>query len=216
MKLRFILVAGLVFLVQAALMFLVWGSPAQVTERSFTPTPSNTPPIVQPGPTGTPIPTLIPAFLAAPTQRVSQVSFGGGQCEMAALDLIGAWVKAGKPESEPFDFTTLDGKACQASFLEVAPLFTQPNIWFAGAIACATCHGTDIKLAAANLSLVDYKNILLGTRRAESAAGQDILGNASSWEQSKLYDVMVKRLMPMGRPFTSPEKGPTVKVGTLK
>ena len=166
----------------------------------------------------TPIPTLVPVFDANPTLRVQQVSFGGGQCSVAALDFLGDWVKAGKPESAPFDFQSETGQNCQATFpQDVLPLFRQPNIWFDGAIACSTCHGPDLENSAAKMSLVDYANIIAGSRRNNAAAkGNDILGDGSNWPQAKLYVMIFTRQMPMGRPSDSPQKGPIIHVGTIK
>jgi len=166
----------------------------------------------------TPIPTYIPVFKAKPTLRIQQVSFGAGQCSVAALDLLGDWVKAGKPESASFDFQSVTGQTCQGTFAQdVLPLFTQPNIWFDGAIACATCHSSDLASAAAKMSLVNYAGIIAGSRRDNpSAPGNDILGDGTNWSQAKLYTMIFTRQMPMGRPSSSPQKGPIIRVGTVK
>lgn len=42
--------------------------------------------------------------------------------------------------------------------------------------------------------------------------GNDILGGGN-WEQSKLYEVLISRSMPLGLPADSPAKGPTVQAG---
>lgn len=217
-RVTLMIVAGFLAL-QVVLFGLVWGSPQQKLERSYTPTPSATPRQLEPTPIGpTPIPTLIPVALGAPTAQVNQASAGGQPCLVAALDLIAAWVKADKPESATFPFNAADGKACQGTFSkDVQPLFNQPNIWFGGALACTACHNADVKLAAANLSLNNYAGIRAGSRRADTAAqGQDILGDAATWEKSKLYLMVITRQMPIGRPASSPERGPVVRAGTIK
>ena len=166
----------------------------------------------------TPIPTLIPAALPAPSNASVGISFGEGQCRIYALDLIGAWVQAGKPESGPFNFFNQRGDKCQAAFAkDVLPLFTEPNIWYSGSIACAACHGKNTNLASAQMSLIDYAGIIAGSRRADNAPkGQDILADGQgSWEKSKLYTMILTKQMPMGRPATTSPKGPLVDVGSL-
>jgi Histidine kinase-, DNA gyrase B-, and HSP90-like ATPase len=80
---------------------------------------------------------------------------------VVALDLIGAWVNAGKPETDPFEFASVEGKTCIGSFAkDVQPLFVTPNLWFKGALACASCHTSDIENAAANMSLGSYAGLL--------------------------------------------------------
>lgn len=218
MKWKFFIFIALALAVQMVLMIVIWGSPAQVQERSYTPTPSAAP-YVPPTPVlPTHIPTLIPAALAAPTVVVDQVSFGGGECQVAALKLIGAWIIEGKPENGSFTFTDQLNKKCSGSFVrDVLPLFTQPNIWFSGSLACSACHMKEVKQAPANLSLVDYASILAGSRRKDGAAtGNDILGDIKSWESSRLSVVILTGQMPIGRPLNSPPNGPTIRVGTLQ
>jgi hypothetical protein len=210
-----IVVAGFLAL-QVVLFGLVWGSPQMKLERSYTPTPSATPRQPEPTPIDpTPIPTLIPVGLGAPTAQVNQASAGDQPCLIAALDLIAAWVKADKPESAAFPFSAVDGKACQGTFSkDVQPLFNQPNIWFGGALACTACHSADVTQAAANMSLGSYAGIRAGSRRTDNATqDQDILGDAATWEKSKLYLMITTRQMPIGRPANSPERGPLVKAG---
>jgi hypothetical protein len=200
MKSRIIAVVAIIFLVQAFFLVIFFGKVGKT-------------PIEH-----TPVPTLIPVFEAKPTLRVQQVSFGAGQCSVSALDLLGDWVKAGKPESAPFDFQSETDQSCQATFpQDVLPLFTQPNIWFDGAIACSTCHGSDLTKSAAKMSMVDYANIIAGSRRDNaSTKGNDILGDGANWSQARLYIMILSRQMPMGRPADSPQKGPIIHVGTTK
>jgi hypothetical protein len=165
----------------------------------------------------TPIPSLIPATLPAPKVLPLQISYGTGECKIPALDLISAWVKAGKPEENAFPFKASDNSSCQATYLkDVQPLFHEPNIWFPGAIACVTCHGEDVTKSPGGLSLVDYQNIVSGSRRkALTDKGNDILGDENTWEKSKLYIQILTRQMPVGRPQTSPEKGPVINTGQI-
>jgi len=218
MKYRVFAAIAAVFIVQILVLTFLWASPSLKAERARTPVPTRTPNYTPTPLPPTPIPTLFPANLAAPTEMVSQVNYDKGQCQIAALDLIAAWVQAGKPEQAGFDFRDTSGRACQAAFpSDVLPLFTQPNIWFSGAIACATCHSSDVKEAPMNLSLIDYANILAGSQRKEATtAGQDIFGTGAPWEKSKLYFMIVNHLMPVGRPANSPNKGPDIYVGNFK
>lgn len=218
MKNRFVISILGLLVIQALLLLFLRGSPELKLERSFTPTPSITPqPLPPTAVPPTSIPTLIPATLGAPTMQVSQASFSTGQCSIAALDLIGAWVKAGKPETDLFNFAANEDKACLGSFAkDVQPLFNQPNIWFSGALACTACHGVDLKMAAANLSLVYYRSILSGSRRTDGAQGNDILSEADGWNKAKLYLMITTHQMPIGRPADSPDKGPIIRVGVIK
>ncbi|HTX79659.1 MAG TPA: hypothetical protein VMC62_08325, partial [Longilinea sp.] len=184
MRFRVIAAIAVVFVIQIALLAFVWGSPALKAERAITLTPTPTPNYTPTPPPPTPIPTLYPAELAAPTRSViSQVNFDTGQCEIAALDLIAAWVGGGKPEQAAFDFKDINDRPCQGTFAkDVLPLFQEPNVWFSGAIACDTCHSADVKNAPVNLSLATYADILAGSHRTDpTATGQDILGNANSF-----------------------------------
>lgn len=169
----------------------------------------------QSGPSRTPIPTLIPATLPAPKMGALPISFGDGECKVAALDLIGAWVKAGKPQEKTFSFSSITNTECEGAFPnDIQPLFKQPNIWYAGAIACVTCHGEEVSQSPAGLSLVNYQNILSGSQRTDAnSKGNDILGDDTTWEKSKMYIKIFTRQMPVGRPPTSPEKGPVINAG---
>ena len=160
----------------------------------------------------TPIPPLPKATLPA---AASAEVYDTGDCRIEALDLIGAWVEGGKPDSATFRFTALDGRACQGNYEnDVQPLFTTPNLWYSGAIACTACHGADLKRAAGQMSLVDYSGVLAGSRRTDpTLPGNDILGGADGWEKALLYINVHQRIMPIGRPPDSPADGPVVQAG---
>jgi hypothetical protein len=161
----------------------------------------------------TPIPTLIPVLPV----MAAKSDWQGGECRISALNLIGDWVQTGKSENDLFLFDSLNGDSCQGTFTtDVLPLFREPNLWYPGAIACASCHGEDLKLAAAHLSLVSYQAILAGANRNDSSAsGEDILGSKDGWQKSKLYNQLFTRQMPFGRPANSPQEGPIVRVGKI-
>ncbi len=165
----------------------------------------------------TPIPTLIPATLPAPGsgEEVSR----GAKCAVKAMTLLGAWINAGYPESEPFDFVDENGTSCQATFFDVQALFNESNLWYAGAPACITCHNSNLAAAAAQMDLSNYAGIVAGSRRASAEVkGNDILGGGV-WEQSKLHEVLNlpsggAQAMPLGRPLDAfPSGGPVILAG---
>jgi len=218
MKYRVAAAIAVVFIIQIVLLGFVWGSAPLKSQRAKLPAPTLNPNYQPPEATKTAIPTLFPVELAAPTKMVSQVSYGTGACEIAALDLIAAWVQDGKPETAAFDFSDNHNQACQGSFeADVMPLFNVPNVWFSGAPACTSCHTADVKTAQMNLSLVNYANIIAGSHRTdETSQGQDILGTGGPFEKSKLYFMITTHLMPVGRPPNSLDKGPNIHVGIVK
>ena len=125
----------------------------------------------------------------------------GGLCRASALGVLGAWVDAGAPESESFEFVDLSGATCTGSYADVRLLLSTPGIWYPGGPACATCHSGDIAAAAANLDLNSYAGILAGSGRASAdAQGEDLLGGFD-WTQSRLFEALVSQATePYGRP----------------
>jgi hypothetical protein len=168
----------------------------------------------------TPVPTLARATLPAPAGPGKLAALDNPQsCRIRAVDLLGAWAQAGASQTEAFEFTDLDGKTCTATFPnDVQFLFNQSNVWFGGAVACTSCHGPDLQISYAQMDLSSYQGILAGSRRTSAdASGNDILkGNDGSWEKGRLYQVLVTRFMPLGRPPDSPEKGPVISTGMPK
>lgn len=163
-------------------------------------------------PDRTPIPTLIPAALPVVQQVEEQPRVA---CQIAAVNLIGAWVDAGYSETESFEFTDVNGQVCTGTFREdVQPLFLEGNIWFTGAPACTTCHNTELIEANAAMNLSTYEGILAGSRRASlEETGNDILGGGD-WEASLLYkQLYIDKVMPQGRPPDSPAEGPIIFAG---
>jgi hypothetical protein len=160
----------------------------------------------------TPIPTLAPATLPAPNLS-RRTEFN--KCEVAAADLVGAWVTAGSPEAEPFAFTDVDGVACQGTFSEdVQPLFVNSNLWYAGALACSSCHSAALLTINAGLDLSSYEGMALGSKREEnSAASADIFADGD-WQSSILYDwLFVRKHNPLTRPPELPAEGPVIYAG---
>jgi len=161
----------------------------------------------------TPIPTLIPATL--PPQGLGTAEVSGAKCTVNARTLLSAWVSSGYHETDQFQFQDSNGNTCQATFSDVQQLFTEANIWYNGALACASCHNSDIATASANMDLSSYAGLLAGGKRSSpDAKGEDILGGGV-WDQSKLNDMLfIKQLMPFGRPpgAVAPD-GPTIQAG---
>ena len=168
-----------------------------------------------PGIIHTPIPSLIPASI--PGQgRLVQVE-AHTPCAATARDLLSTWVSGGYHETQPFVFIDINGNSCQATFVDVQPLFTQPNLWYKGALACDACHNSDISIAAANLDLSSYAGIRAGGKRTSpSGPGEDILGGGI-WEKSILNSMLfMNQLMPFGHPLggVAPD-GPIIQAGKL-
>lgn len=164
----------------------------------------------------TPIPTLIPASM--PISQAGGES-AGAKCAVQAMTVLEAWVNSGYPESEPFQFTDSNGAACQATFADVQVLFSEGNLWYAGAPACTTCHNSNIAAASANMDLSSYAGIIAGSRRASpEMTGNDILGGGV-WTNSKIYKGLTlpsgnALAMPLGRPPEAfPPGGPIVLLG---
>ncbi len=164
-----------------------------------------------------------PAKLVQPTYmpgKISQASLADIQtpapnsCLVRALDLIGAWDAAGAKETDPFPFTSVDGRQCHGTFeADVQPLFVQANRWYAGAPSCRICHTADVNYAYARMDLTSYEGIIAGSgRESANAKGQDILGSGK-WDQSRLYSMLSTGQMPPTQPEGSNPKGPLVHAG---
>jgi len=202
------------------LMLGLWFSIVYVSSCGFTFTCNRGEPPVD----VTPIPTLIPATM--PVQ-----STGGdtafNKCQVAAADLIGAWVSADYPEMDKFTFTDVNGQDCEAVFRkDIQPLFTESNIWYPGSLSCSSCHYPDLATAQFNMDLSSYAGILAGSQRKNGEPqGKDILGGGD-WENSVLRQMLVaengqstvnRLLMPQGRTDTAgvPDNGPLIFAGRV-
>jgi hypothetical protein len=176
-----------------------------------------------PKPVVTPIPTLIAATMPAP-----KVGAEAGplviKCQVSAVDLLGAWVKAGAPEKEAFQFVDLKERTCTATYgADIQRLFSEANLWYSGASACTTCHYADVAKATMNMDLSSYAGVMAGSQRKDGQPkGNDILGGGD-WENSLLYQMVYapngqstigRQIMPLGRPDSVPANGPIVYAGT--
>ena len=180
----------------AFLLFIVsWLGIVYISACGFTLTCLQGAPLV----VRTPIPTLIPVKQAQSPSEPTAIEFDH-KCKVAATDLIGAWVSAGHPETEPFPFTDLNGQDCEGTFEDIQPLLVENSIWFPGSLGCISCHNGDLTDRSAGLDLSSYEAISLGSRRVagSSSAGTDIFGGGN-WEKSLLHEVLVNQgLTPQG------------------
>jgi len=138
----------------------------------------------------TSVPTLLPATLPAVGNTTSG-EIASDKCSVAATDLLGAWVEAGSPETDAFQFVDASGQNCESTFSEVRPLFIESNLWYSGSMSCVACHGADVTISPAQLDLGSYAGIIAGSRRPDAESnGTDILG-AGKWTSSLLYDFII-------------------------
>ncbi len=163
----------------------------------------------------TPIPTLIPATLQ-PNAIVVSVPSSSENCTVTAETLLSAWVMAGFPENQPFQFTDANNVACEAMYADVQLLFVQSNLWYPGSLACTSCHNANLSDAdSAGLDLSSYSGVITGSHiTSGGTGGQDILGGGD-WQRSVLYQALfVSRQMPFGAPANAvPNAGPTILAG---
>ena len=176
-----------------------------------------------PQPDRTPVPTLLAATLPAPKVGAEAIA-AKPRCRVAAVDLISAWIGAGYPESEPFEFTDVKSQKCTATFkADVQKLFLEANLWYDGAPACTTCHNADVAKATKNMDLSSYAGLLAGSNRVGGKAqGNDILGGGDPTKALILQMLTApdgktainRPPMPLGRPATVPALGPILSAGT--
>jgi mono/diheme cytochrome c family protein len=162
----------------------------------------------------TPIPTLVPVEPVYVQASHIEVQ---ADCMASASDLLQAWVSQGSQEEQPFQYNDRNGISCQAVYADIQPLFTQPNLWYQGALACVACHNSDLSAASAGLDLSSYAGISAGSERASpSSQGQDILGGGN-WSQSILnQQLFVNQLMPYQAPQGAlSTNGPVILAGSI-
>jgi hypothetical protein len=156
----------------------------------------------------TPIPTLIPASHSESKPVEGMTEFN--KCKVNAVDLIGAWVSAGTPKTDPFSFTSVSGESCEGKYgADIQPLFVENQLWKTGSLGCVSCHNADLGERSMGLDLSSYEAVLLGSRRVagSTSKGNEILGNGN-WEKSVLYDVLAHQaLVPAGHSTDAPASG---------
>ena len=142
-------------------------------------------------PETTPIPTLFPATLPA-MEADTAPAVASDVCHVAGVDLVGAWVEAGASGTEAFQFEDANGRACEATFEDVKPLFVNANLWYSGSLSCSSCHSVNLAVSPAQLDMSSYEGILAGSRRTDDAPqGTDILGGGT-WKSSLLYQFIAE------------------------
>ncbi len=158
----------------------------------------------------TPVPTLIPVSMKE-IQATQAAPAEFNACYASATELIGAWVTAGSPETEPFPFTDASGTTCQGTFADdIQHLFVENNLWYTGSLGCVSCHNAELTDRSSGLDLSSYQGITAGSNRSyEGAKGTDVLGGGN-WESSRLHNVLlVQGLVPAGH---SPDVDPVAPV----
>ncbi|MEZ4512566.1 MAG: c-type cytochrome domain-containing protein [Chloroflexota bacterium] len=148
---------------------------------------------------------------AAPT---AAVTMSPDDCNIYAVDLIGAWVDAGAKEGT-FTFTDVNGQTCTGDFnTNVQPLFTTDNIWFEGSEACTNCHFDNSEDSRHEMDLSSLEGILRGADALSEPPGVPIIV-PGDWEGSKLRSRLRDNRMPPGWEFDIEETnrdGPTLTV----
>ncbi len=150
---------------------------------------------------GTPIPTLSAAHIPSAPKTGGAGEFN--KCEVKAMELVGAWVDAGYPETDPFLFADVSGNPCEGTFdADIMPLFSESNVWFPASLSCTSCHNAAFKEGLGGLDFTSYTGILAGSGRASAdiARGEDILGGGY-WLNSRLYQSLsLTENIPSGHP----------------
>ncbi|HAV77522.1 MAG TPA: hypothetical protein DCX53_09250 [Anaerolineae bacterium] len=148
----------------------------------------------------TPIPTLIPSSHSDSGMDMGAAEFD--KCQVSALDLIGAWVSAGSPETVVFAFTDANGASCEGTFTDdVQPLLVENGVWQTASLGCVSCHNADLTERSAGLDLTSYDAI--------STSG--ILG--SNWENSSLHEYLKMSLTADGHSADSSGGNPLIFAG---
>ncbi len=139
----------------------------------------------------------------------------GGSIE--AVNLVGAWVDAGAPEKEPFQFTGKDGNSYEATFEEdILPLFTKPDVWAPRTEACSECHFAISKDSAHEMDLSSYQGIMTGGDSVSKPDKPAKLFTPGDWANSMLRERLRNNRMPPGMPFDITESnrdGPVIEAG---
>ncbi|RME40649.1 MAG: hypothetical protein D6796_16940 [Caldilineae bacterium] len=160
--------------------------------------------------------------------RIQAEAAGGGAgaamsgAAVKAVDLIGAWVEAGAPETGSFDYQGVDGNTYQTDFeTGILPLFTTDGVWFDGQQACSGCHFANSENSYHEMDLSTYAGIITGGDALSEPPGVPILGQSEvgasdfNWSASKLRARLRNNRMPPGWEFDITETnrdGPCVTV----
>ncbi len=135
---------------------------------------------------------IAPAYISAQQSA--------GECEVYAVDLIGAWVDAGASAGS-FTFTSLNDETCTAAFeTDVLPLFTTENAWYEGSQACTECHFDNSGDSRHEMNLGSLEGILLGGDVLSDPPGVPVVV-PGDWAASKLRARLRDNRMPPGWEF---------------
>lgn len=151
----------------------------------------------------TPIPTLIPVSHSDTQMNENMEMAEFEKCQVSALDLVGAWVSADAPESEPFAFVDVKDASCEGTYADdIQPFFVENSIWQSGSLGCVSCHNAELTGRSAGLDLSSYDAIV----------NSGVLG--SNWESSSLKEYLGMGLTPDGHSADMSAGNPVVWVGT--
>lgn len=139
-----------------------------------------------------------------------------------AVDLIGAWVNSGAPETETFEYTGSDGEPYIATFdADILPLFTQDGAWGPTTRSCSSCHFDNTDKSTHKMDLSSYRGMMKGGDVASAPLfGQSKIGATDyDWAHSKMRARLRNNRMPPGMPFDIDEgnlDGPELDVNGTK
>ncbi len=143
-----------------------------------------------------------------------------------AVDLIGAWVDSGAPESKTFQYTAIDGNKYDADFQsDILPLFTNDGIWFKGSRSCASCHFANSENAYHEMDTTSYSGLMKGGDVLSHPPGVPLFGESGigktdyDWDHSKLKARLRNNRMPPNWPEDLTETnrdGPCITINGKK
>ncbi len=139
-----------------------------------------------------------------------------------AVDLLDAWVAAGAPEVEHFEYRGIDNEEYEGTFeRDILPLFTSRNIWSEKSRACSSCHFDNGENSYHEMDLSSYAGIMKGGDVLSHPPGvplfgQDKIGYTNyDWGHSKMRARLRNNRMPPNWPEDLTETnrdGPCMKV----
>lgn len=169
----------------------------------------------------TPIPPLPVAYMPDAASQLGSDNLP--KCKVTPYDLLTAWITAGLPEEEAFNFVDSKERQCSGTFAgDIQKFFVTPNLMYSGAPACTTCHNATLDPANKSLDLSSFEGIMAGSNRTEGNMGTDILGGGDPNQALILQmlfapngETLIGRpAMPLGRPASVPEEGPLISAGS--
>lgn len=169
----------------------------------------------------TPIPPLPVAYMPDAASQLGGDNLP--KCKVTPYDLISAWIAAGSPEEDPFNFVDSKERECSATFAgDIQKFLVTPNLMYSGAPACTTCHNSSLDPNNKALDLSSYAGIIAGSNRTAGNMGNDILGGGNPAESLLLQMIFApngqtligRPAMPLGRPADVPEEGPLISAGS--